>query len=247
VDNAKIKYLLLGLFLGAGAGYGLSRLIPASPAVAPAAQADAAKKPPAPPLAPENMRNMPDGHPPLDGGDATPAEPGVTPSVGEARRVADSDIGNYDAQMTAAALLYRDGNKEQSLEYLKRANNIRPESLDSLQALGVTHSEIGKFDEAISWLNKALAKNPSSAETRVEIALVHIKQKHFDKAAQELDRALQADASYERALEIAARTHIQLKNWAKAQEHINRLSAINPGNPALPQLSKFVTEGKKSS
>ncbi len=248
MEKSSLKSLLVGICIGAGLGYGFFKLTSGpGPAAAANAKPEPAAQKPAPPLAPEQMKSLPNGHPSLDGGDAKPADPATAnAAVDNAKRAANADIGNFVAQMDAAAALYQAKRFEEALEFLNRARVLRPDNADALIALGVTSSEMGKYDEASTWLRKALAQNENDAETRTELALVLLKKKDYAGALSEAERSLKTAPNQERALEIVARTAIELKNAPKAEEAIKRISALNPGNPSLDSLNQSLKRGKTS-
>ncbi len=249
MDKSSLKSFLVGICIGAGIGFGFFKLTSSSaPTVASNTKPEPAAAKPAPPLGPEQMKSLPNGHPSLTGDDPkASADPAAaTAAVDNAKRAANADIGNFLAQMDAAATLYQAKKYEEAIEFLNRARVLRPDSADTLIALGVTSSELGKFDEAAVWLRKALSLNENDAETRTELALVFMKKKDFPTALAEAERTLKTTPNQERALEIVARAAIELKNTAKAEEAIKRLSALNPGNPGIASLNQLLSRGKTS-
>ncbi len=247
MEKSSLKSLLVGICIGAGIGYGFFKLT-SGPAPTAASNAKPEAQKPAPPLAPEQMKSLPNGHPSLDGSDSKPpADPATAnAAIDNAKRAANADIGNFVAQMDAAAALYQGKRFEEAIEFLNRARVLRPDNADTLIALGVTSSELGKFDEAANWLRKALAQNENDAETRTELALVLMKKKDYPGALSEGERSLKTAPNQERALEIVARAAIELKNGPKAEEAVRRLSGLNPGNPSLASLNQLLTRGKTS-
>lgn len=249
MEKSSLKSLLVGICIGAGLGYGFFKLTSGpAPTAASNAKPEPVAQKPAPPLGPEQMKSLPNGHPSLDGSDSKPpADPATAnAAIDNAKRAANADIGNFVAQMDAAAALYQAKRFDEALEFLNRARVLRPDQADTLIALGVTSSELGKFDDAASWLRKALAQNENDAETRTELALVLMKKKDYPGALSEAERSLKTAPNQERALEIVARAAIELKNGPKAEEAVKRLSGLNPGNPSLASLKQLLTRGKTS-
>ncbi len=231
MGSVSFKTFLLGIALGAAGGYGVGRWLPSQGAGS-AAPATAAPSPP--PLAPEQMASLPAAHPPLaPGSDAN--EP---PTVAAARQAADRDIGNYAAQMDAAAALYQAGKISDSLAYAQRACNLRPDSLDALLAIGVSQAELGQLDAAVKTLGQAVARRPDDADLRAELAYAHLRRRDFQAALAEAERAQRLAGYSERALEVLAQAALALGDRPRAKAAVERLSAVNPGNPRLAELSR---------
>lgn len=230
--------------LGAAGGYGVGRWLPSNSA----AGAPATAKP-APPLAPEQTAALPPAHPPLTSG----GDPDEPPTVAAARQTADRNIGDYTAQLDAAATLYQAGKFADALAYAQRARNLRPDSLDALLAVGVSQAELGRYDDAVKTLEQAVGRRPDDADVRTELAYVHLRRKAFREALAEAERARRLAGVSERALEILAQAALALGDKARAKAAVAQLSAVNPGNPRLAELSRSLaadappkTKGKSS-
>ncbi|OYT69693.1 MAG: hypothetical protein CFK52_13145 [Chloracidobacterium sp. CP2_5A] len=228
--SVSFKTFLLGIALGAAGGYGVGRWLPRSDAGSVAPPARAASPPP---LAPEQLAALPAAHPPLTSSDAA-----APPAVAAARQAADRDIGDYAAQMDAAAALYQAGKLADSLAYAQRARQLRPDSLDALLAIGVSQAELGQYDAAVKTLEQAVGRRPDDADIRAELAYAHLRRAAFREALAEAERAQRLAKSSERALEILAQAALALGDKARASAAVAQLSAVNPGNRRLAELSK---------
>ncbi len=186
------------------------------------------------------MTSLPAAHLPLaSGNDAN--EP---PVVAAARQAADRDIGNYAAQMDAAAALYQARKFADALVYAQRARNLRPDSLDALLAVGVSQAELGQYDAAVKTLGQAVARRPDDADLRAELAYVHLRRRAFQAALDEAERAWRLAGASERALEILAQAALALGDKPRASAAVERLSAVNPGNPQLVELSRSLASDR---
>jgi tetratricopeptide (TPR) repeat protein len=114
------------------------------------------------PTAVARNQTMPSDHPqvgpnapnaPVNGA-AMQAE--VTASLEKAR----NEPKNFDAQVKAAELYYQIQRYDQSIEYLLKANQLRPDDFQIIVNLGLVNLDAGKFDVAEKWYRAALVKKP---------------------------------------------------------------------------------------
>ncbi|MCS7080582.1 MAG: tetratricopeptide repeat protein [Chloracidobacterium sp.] len=235
MGNLSFKTFLLGLALGAVGGYGVGRWLPSrSVGSQGMGSAPPAATKTAPPLSLKQTASLPADHLPLTSGNDAD-EP---PAVAAVRRAADQNIGDYTAQMDAAAALYRAGKFADALAYAQRARNLRPDSLDALLAVGVSQAELKQYDAAVKTLEQAVARRPDDAEVRAELAYVHLRRAAFREALAEAERAQRLAEYSERALEVIAEAALALGDKARAKAAVARLSAVNPGNPRLAEFSQ---------
>lgn len=240
MGTVSFKTFLLGLVVGAAGGYGVGRWLPLDSAITTSSPPAVSSPATPPPLAPDQLGALPAKHPPLvPGGDAT-----ESPAVAAARRTADTDIGNYLAQMDAAAALYQAGRFADSLAYAQRARNLRPDSVDALLAIGVSQAELGQYDAAVKTLEQAAARRPTDADTQTELAYVHLRRKAFREALATAEQAARQAGYSERALEIIAQAALALGEPARARAAVERLAAVNPGNPRLAELTRSLAPDK---
>src|SRR2546426_1786708 len=104
--------------------------------------------------------NMPADHPPVagDSGGGDPQQ--VFAQVQAAMKQAREQPENFDAQVTAAKLEYQVQRFDQAVEYLLKANQLRPNDFGVLAMLGEANMEAWHFDAAEEWYKAALVKKP---------------------------------------------------------------------------------------
>lgn len=100
-------------------------------------------------------QNLPSDHPPV--GANTAGNPGgmqaeVTASIEAAR----NDPKNFEAQLKAAELYYQIQRYDQSIEYLLKANQLRPTDYQTVVNLGMVNLDAGHYDTAEKWYRAAL-------------------------------------------------------------------------------------------
>src|SRR5713226_2451626 len=105
----------------------------------------------------QQTQSMPPNHPPV-GGDQGGAPQQVFTQVQVAMKQAREQPNNFDAQVTAAKMEYQIQRYDQSIEYLLKANQLRPDDLDVLAMLGEANMDAKHYDAAEKWYRAVLAK-----------------------------------------------------------------------------------------
>ena len=110
-------------------------------------------------------QNLPSDHPPVGGaqGASDPAamRQQVTAQIEKAR----NEPNNFDAQIKAAELYYQIQRYDQAIEFLLKANQLKPTDYETVAILGVVNLDAGHFDQAEKWYRVALKMK--SDDTRV--------------------------------------------------------------------------------
>jgi tetratricopeptide (TPR) repeat protein len=107
-------------------------------------------------------QNLPADHPPVgaqNAGDPVTQRERVTAQIETAR----NEPNNFEAQMAAAQLYYQIQRYDQAIEFLLKANQLKPTDFDAVTALGVVNLDAGHYDQAERWYRAAL-KMRSDAE-----------------------------------------------------------------------------------
>jgi len=104
-------------------------------------------------------QNLPADHPPIASGDAgnTQNPQQVFAQVQAAMTKARNEPNNFDAQVTAAKLEYQVQRYDQAVEFLLKANQLKPDNLEVVMMLGEANLEGGHYDVAEKWYKAALA------------------------------------------------------------------------------------------
>jgi tetratricopeptide (TPR) repeat protein len=101
---------------------------------------------------------MPADHPPLGSNPGAPAsgemQTEVTAQIAKAR----NEPKNFEAQVKAAELYYQIQRYDPAIEFLLKANQLKPDDYQTLVLLGVVNLDAGHFDVAEKWYRAALMK-----------------------------------------------------------------------------------------
>jgi tetratricopeptide (TPR) repeat protein len=102
---------------------------------------------------------MPADHPPVEsGGQNTPGQmqAEVTAQLEKARQAPN----DFEAQLKAAELYYQIQRYDSAIEFLLKANQLRPDDYRTLVVLGMVNLDALHYDVAEKWYRAALAKKP---------------------------------------------------------------------------------------
>src|SRR5712691_5460496 len=144
-DN--LMFAIIGLLLGFIIGFMVHSVL---------SQREAAPRGPM-----QQTQSMPPNHPPV-GGDQAADPQQVFAQVQQAMKQAREQPKDFEAQVTAAKMEYQIQRYDQSIEYLLKANQLRPDDLDVVAMLGEANMDSGHFDVAEKWYRAALLKKPDN-------------------------------------------------------------------------------------
>ena len=139
MTRESLLYLVIGLLLGLGIGVVFASVL--NQRDAQRAEINGAQD--LPPGQPSGSRVNPEG-----------AQAAVTATVEQARK----EPGNFDAQLKAAELYYQIQRFDPAIEFLLKANKLRPDDYETIAGLGVVNLDAGHFEEAEKWYRAAIAK-----------------------------------------------------------------------------------------
>ena len=115
-------------------------------------------------------QNMPADHPAVGpqagGGNPEAVRAQVTADIEKAR----NEPNNFDAQVKAAELFYRIGRFDQAIEFLLKANQLRPTDYNTVVTLGMVNFEAGHNEPAEKWLTAAQKMKPDDEQVRQALA-----------------------------------------------------------------------------
>jgi tetratricopeptide (TPR) repeat protein len=108
---------------------------------------------------PASMSQLPADHPPVAGQDAGPG--GGNPEQVRAQVTADLEKArdepqNFDAQVKAAELFYRIGRFDQAIEFLLKANQLKPTDYNTVVTLGMVNLDAKHYEQAEKWYRAGL-------------------------------------------------------------------------------------------
>ena len=103
-------------------------------------------------------QGLPADHPPIAGagqnagGDPQAMRAEVASSIEKARKEPD----NFDAQVKAAELFYEIQRYDQAIEFLLKANQLKPTDYRTVVILGMVNLDAGHFETAEKWYRAAM-------------------------------------------------------------------------------------------
>ena len=111
---------------------------------------------------------MPADHPPLGAGGPASGnmQAEVTAQIDEARK----QPKNFEAQVKAAELFYKIGRYDPAIEFLLKANQLKPDDYQTLVALGLVNLDAGHYEVAEKWYKAALMKKSDDVQTLAGLA-----------------------------------------------------------------------------
>ena len=114
---------------------------------------------------PVSTSQMPGDHPPVGGNPGGPASGNMQAQVAEKIEKARNEPKNFDAQVEAAELFYQVQRFDQAIEFLLKANQIRPDDYRTIVLLAVANLDAGHFDVAEKWYKAALMQKSDDVVT----------------------------------------------------------------------------------
>lgn len=149
-----------------------------------------------PPTAVLGNSTMPSDHPPLGTtGQTNPAamQQEVTAQLEKAR----NEPNNFEAQLRAAELYYQIQRYDQAIEFLLKANQLRPDDFQTVVNLGLVNLDAGKFDQAERWYRAALVKKPDEVVVLAGLAAATLGKGDAKAAEQAIAKLEQVDSTNE--------------------------------------------------
>jgi tetratricopeptide (TPR) repeat protein len=130
-------------------------------------------------------QTMPADHPAV----GAPGQPGGNPEAVRAQVTADiekarNEPKNFDAQIKAAEHFYRIGRFEQAIEFLLKANELKPTDYNTVVTLGVVNLDARQYDVAEKWYRAAMKMKPDDVMVLAGLAEATL-QKRDAKGAEE--------------------------------------------------------------
>lgn len=181
--------------------------------------------------------NMPAGHPEVPGTGG-----GMQPEVQAAINQAKKEPDNFDAQLKAAEFYYQIQRFDGSIEFLKRANQLKPDNREVIVHLGNAYFDTGKYEEAEKWYTTALAKKADDVDVRTDLGLTFIfrDKPNYDRAIQEFQRSLALDPNHPQTLQNLTVAYTKKGDAARANETLAKLEGLDPANESIQKLREDV-------
>ena len=142
MSRENILFAIIGLLLGFIVGFMFASSMSQKAAMQPAAAGA-----------------LPADHPPVGGGGGQGAAPNpqaMQQQVQASLEKARNEPQNFDAQIQAADLYYQIQRYDQALEYLLKANQLKPTDYRTVVLLGMVNLDAAHYDQAEKWYRAAM-------------------------------------------------------------------------------------------
>ncbi|HYE64158.1 MAG TPA: tetratricopeptide repeat protein [Pyrinomonadaceae bacterium] len=151
---------------------------------------------------------------------------------------ARNEPNNFEAQTEAARLFYQIQRYDEAIEFLMRANQLRPDDYETVVNLGNVNFDSGRYELAERWYTAALVKNPDDVNVRTDLGLTFLFREpaDVDRAIKEFRGSLQRDPNHKQTLQNLTVALTRKGDAKEAQATLEKLERIDPGNQALPKL-----------
>lgn len=144
------------------------------------------------PAATARTQNLPPDHPPAAAGQ--PGAPGgMQAEVTAALDTARKEPNNFDAQLKAAELYYQIQRYDDAIAYLLKANQLQPDSYETVANLGMVNMDAGHYETAEKWYEAALVKKPEDVRVLDGLCVVYLEQGKVKEAEAAIAKLAKAD------------------------------------------------------
>lgn len=178
MNRENLLFAIIGILLGFIVGFMFASSMSQKPAQTQTASAS---------------QNMPADHPPV-GAQGSAMDPAamreqVTAQIEKAR----NEPNNFDAQIKAAELYYQIQRYDQAIEFLLKANTLKPTDYETVAVLGLVNLDAGHYDQAEKWYRAAIKMKPDDERVLAGLAAATL-QKGDANAAE--DAIAQLEKAY---------------------------------------------------
>jgi tetratricopeptide (TPR) repeat protein len=116
-------------------------------------------------------QGIPADHPPVAGGAQQAQDPqAVRAEVSASLEQARNEPNNFDAQIKAAQLYYQIQRYDQAIEFLLKANQLKPTDYQTVVVLGLVNLDAGHYDTAEKWYRAAMKMKPDDVPVLAGLA-----------------------------------------------------------------------------
>jgi tetratricopeptide (TPR) repeat protein len=230
MSKENILFSIIGLLLGLIIGFLVTNSINQSGGASRTQSARGAQQ----------TSELPPNHPAIPSNGVADSQQQMTPpaEVTEAIQKARNEPNNFEAQMKAAELFYQIRRYDEAIDFLLRANQLRPDSYETIVALGNTYFDAEKYKEAEQWYTAALIKNPDDINVRTDLGLTFLFREppDLDRAIKEFRKSLERDPRHEQTLQNLTVALTRKGDAKEARATLARLEEVNPKSDALDKL-----------
>jgi tetratricopeptide (TPR) repeat protein len=140
---------------------------------------------------------LPADHPAVGPNAGAPAQGNMQAEVTAQLEKAKSDPKNFEAQVKAAELYYQIQRYDPAIEFLLKANQLKPDDYQTLVALGLVNLDAGHYDVAEKWYRAALLKKNDDVVTLAGMAAATLGKGDAKAAEQAIANLEKADPTSE--------------------------------------------------
>jgi len=140
-------------------------------------------------------QGLPADHPPVGGAQAASDPQGMRAEVAGQLEKARNEPNNFDAQIKAAQLYYQIQRYDQAIEFLLKANTLKPTDYQTVVALAVTNLDAGHYETAEKWYHAAMKIKPDDVMVLAGLADTTLKKGDAKAAEQAIAQLEKADPS----------------------------------------------------
>lgn len=178
-----------------------------------------------------------------------PASLGVPQSASEIDESSVEKQAQADFLFLKADLESSDGEQASSIENLKSAIQIDPDSVVLMQKLSVEYYKKGQVSDAIYWISKALDKDPKRKDNLLLFGSMLMAKKEFDKAEVAYSKIVKSYPNDAEAYLYLGALHSEKNDFAKAHKYFSKVITIGTYEPKhLPyyyRARSILDSGKK--
>ncbi|HYJ48258.1 MAG TPA: tetratricopeptide repeat protein [Pyrinomonadaceae bacterium] len=183
---------------------------------------------------------LPPDHPAVPGGGGAGGAQGGPDmqAVQEAINLAKTETNNFDAQMKAADYTYQIQRYDDAIQFLTRANQLKPDSYEAVVNLGNVNFDAGRYQEAEKWYTAALKTKPDDVNVRTDLGLTFYFRTppDVDRAIKEYRASLAIDPNHVQTLQNLVVALTKKGDAAEARAALTKLEGVSPNNPAVARL-----------
>lgn len=138
---------------------------------------------------------LPADHPPVGGtGASNPTNPaGMQAEVTASLEKARSEPKNFEAQLKAAQLYYQIQRYDQAIEYLLKANQLRPDDYQTVVGLALVNLDAGNYEASEKWYRAASVKKSDDVQVLAGLCAATLGKGDAKSAEQAIAKLEQVD------------------------------------------------------
>ena len=177
MNRDNFLFAIIGLLLGFIIGFMLHGVMSQRDAIRPVSS---------------QAQSLPPNHPAV-GNDQGGDPQQVFQQVQTAMKQARENPNDFDAQVTAAKLEYQVQRYDQAVEYLLKANQLRPDNFEVLAMLGEANMDATHYEAAEKWYRAALVKKPDEVPVVDGLCAVLLSKGDAKSAEQQINKLAKID------------------------------------------------------